>query len=44
MRENITKEKELLEQLEEAKADAAETDPKKKAKGVRMPGDVEADL
>jgi hypothetical protein len=35
MRANIAKEAELLEQLEEAKNESAEIDPKKKGKGAR---------
>ena len=34
MRANIAKEAELLEQLEEAKNESAEVDPKKKGKGA----------
>ena len=37
MRSNIVKEVELLEQLEEAKNESAEADPKKKGKGARSP-------
>jgi len=40
MRAKIEKEAELLEQLEEAKNEGAEVDPKKKGKGSRTPQEV----
>jgi len=40
MRAKIEKEAELLEQLEEAKNEGAEADPKKKGKGSRTPQEV----
>lgn len=40
MRANIDKEQELLEQLEEAKNETAEADPKKKGKGARTPQEI----
>ena len=40
MRAKIEKEAELLEQLEEAKNDGADADPKKKGKGSRTPQEI----
>jgi hypothetical protein len=44
MRANIEKEVELLEQLEEAKNETAEADPKKKGKGARTPQEIQDEL
>lgn len=44
MRSNIDKEKELLEQLEEARNESAEVDPKKKGKGVRSPQEIQDEI
>ena len=44
MRATIDKEVELLEQLEEAKNEAADADPKKKGKGAKTPQEIQDEL